>query len=239
MAKGKIIGGAAGDLFASAGVAVYEDARIALERSAADRFREPSILAAIAERGGSTGANRPALDYEAVCYRCADCETVARHPDVHFDKLAGLMWRRFATLSEATDWAREHCIAWNVYRWQGAERLWCAGADPEADKAAEGGTLDYEGLTAAAQAEAPAGVRVDMSRAESVSETYWIFAAGSGDRPERRGKGDIQIGVVVRDGTAEKPWRADRIAYGMPVARQLFVTRGSAIAYAASGKRED
>lgn len=237
MAKGKIIGGAAGDLFASAGVAVYEDARIALERSAADRFREPSILAAIAERGGSTGANGPTLDYEAVCYRCADCETVARHPDVHFDKLAGLMWRRFATLSEATDWAREHCIAWNVYRWQGAERLWCAGADPEADNKAAG--LDYDGLTAAAQAEAPAGVRVDMSRAESVSETYWIFAAGSGDRPERRGKGDIQIGVVVRDGTAEKPWRADRIAYGMPVARQLFVTRGTAIAYAASGKRED
>lgn len=222
------------------------DSRIAKERSVDERYREPSLLDAINEArgkvyqgsaasvvGGSgldTGALAEVMAYRVIAYGAAPTTR-------GYDKLTGQVERRRASLSEAVAWGRDHGGAFNVYRWTGSEWLWCCNSDTAANDEADAKiaaapvALDWAALTATVQAEAPAGIRVDMSRAGG-PETYWLFLAGSGDLPERRGKGDEQIGAVAKDGTPERPWLASRMAHGMPTARKVFETRSGAVLWA-------
>lgn len=89
------------------------------------------------------------------------------------------------------------------------------------DAIREAPAIDYDALIRQAAEYVP-GVRLDMSRHPNAALTYWLF------------DGEVQIGSVARDLAAWRPWRATRMARGMPTAQQHFVQLPDALRWAAS-----
>ena len=88
------------------------------------------------------------------------------------------------------------------------------------DAIREAPAIDYDALIRQA-AEHVLGVRLDICRHPNTPLTYWLF------------DGEAQIGSVANDRAGWQPWRACRMARGMPTAQQHFVQLPDALRWAA------